>query len=84
MFPNKRKVDIKEAPVRFNGVELAVVDGGDKIIMHQPESISKIEKIRIQKDMIFDQFQSLCAQFSYAGFSTVQHVLIFVSFSTTN
>lgn len=35
--------------VRFNEVEVAIVDGGDKINMLQSEYISKIEKIKIRK-----------------------------------
>lgn len=81
-FLNKEKVKIKENPVRFNGVELAIVDNGDKIIMRQSEYLNIIEKIKIQKEMKFDQFRSPHAQFAYAVLSTVSHVLIFAAVKT--
>lgn len=70
---------IKTAPARFIGVELTIVDGGDKIIMRQSEYINKNGNIKVQKDMTFDQLRTLHAQLSYEASCAVPHVLIFVA-----
>lgn len=38
-----------ETSVSLNGVQLAISDGGDKVIMHQSEYINKIKNTKIQK-----------------------------------
>lgn len=72
-------MDITEASVRFNGVELPIINGGYKILMRQSDYINKIEKFMIKNDIAFDKFWSLCAQYVYTAFLTAFQVFTFVA-----
>lgn len=47
-LPNKRRVEIKDTPVRFNGMGLAIVDSGDNMIVRQLVYIKNLNK-RLKK-----------------------------------
>lgn len=45
-FPKKGKGDNTESSVKFNGVELAIIDGSNTLMIRKSEYINKIEILK--------------------------------------
>lgn len=78
-FPSKVRQVIGTERTMFIGVDVCQKRKQCACTTTQKQDIENIEKLKINKELSFDYFRQNWAKYTYAPFSTVPHILIFVT-----